>query len=60
MKAKDFVGLTWLKMATARHLRALDEPVLVCCHSQPVAAIVPYELYLQWQEKLKKAEGLQN
>jgi prevent-host-death family protein len=60
MKSQNFVGLTWLKMANAERLRELDEPVLVCCHSQPVAAVVPYELYLKWQEQLKKIEGLQN
>ena len=56
MKARNFVGVTWLKIATAKHLQELEEPLLVCCHSQPVAAIVPYELYLKWQEQLKAAE----
>jgi prevent-host-death family protein len=60
MKSKNFVGVTWLKIATAQHLRDLDEPVIVCCHSQPVAAVVPYDLYLKWQEQLEKSEGLQN
>lgn len=60
MKSKNFVGITWLKIASAQHLRELDEPLLICCHSEPVAAIVPYDLYLKWQEQLQQSEKLAN
>ena len=60
VSARNHVGVTWLKIASAEHLRELQEPVIVHCHSEPVAAVVPYELYLKWQEQLRAVESLQN
>jgi len=57
MKSRNFVGVTWLKIASAERLRDMDEPLIICAHSQPVAALVPYDLYLKWQERLRLPEN---
>jgi hypothetical protein len=56
VKSKNFVGVTWLKIASAERLRDMDEPVIICLHSQPLAALVPYDLFMKWQKAIAEAQ----
>ena len=47
------VGVSSLRMFNAARLRELKEPVVICDFSEPIAAIVPYALYLEWQQHLE-------
>lgn len=46
------VGVSSLRVFTSDKLRALQEPRIICDHAEPIAVMVPYALYLEWQERL--------
>ncbi len=48
------VGVSSLRIFTNEKLRALTTPVIVHCHSQPIAVLVPYEQYLEAQRILEQ------
>lgn len=43
------VGVSWLRQTCASNLRQLEQPLEICYYTEPLAVIVPYELYLKWQ-----------
>jgi prevent-host-death family protein len=51
------IGVSDLKIYNTRELRDLKEPMEVTHHGTPIAVLVPYKVYQEWQaefEGLKK------
>ena len=49
---QKFAGVSKLRMMNRHELRkfaATDEVLILAHHSQPIAAMVPYDLYMKWQ-----------
>lgn len=42
------VGISQLRVMSNTHLAAMKEPVILCAHSEPIAAVVPYDLFMKW------------
>ena len=47
------IGVSELRNMNATRLRALAEPLEICHHNQPVRVLVPYALYMQWQDEFR-------
>ena len=54
------VGVSSIRSYTATRLRTMVTPEIICAHAEPIAAMVPYALYLVWQDALLRvpAEAL--
>lgn len=52
MKRLKHVGVSSLRIYTSERLATMTEPEIICHHSEPIAAMVPYPLYLAWQKLL--------
>jgi antitoxin (DNA-binding transcriptional repressor) of toxin-antitoxin stability system len=47
------IGTASLRVLTAGKLREMTEPMTVTYHGKPIAAVVPYALYLEMQRMVK-------
>ena len=50
------IRMTDLRAMTNGDLRLLKEPAEIFSYSQPIAVLVPYELFLKWQDLIVKGE----
>lgn len=56
LRSNQCIGITQLRNVTATRLREQQGPLVVFTHSDPVAVLVPYALYLSWQKTLASKE----
>ena len=47
------VGVSSIRIYTASRLREMKAPEIICNRSEPIAAIVPYQLYVLWQKLIQ-------
>ena len=47
------LGVSRLHILTAKRLRANRETLVIHAHSQPIAALIPYDIFVKAQELLE-------
>lgn len=54
----DWIGMTQLRTMNAARLRELEQPAIVRGRADepPLAVLIPYALFMQWQEMIKSVE----
>lgn len=59
MSEMRWIGISRLRNFDFGAFRQLNEPVEIRVHKEPLAVLIPYTLYLQWQELSEKIDELE-
>ena len=51
------VGVSELRKMNAKYVRELAEPVEICHHNQPLHVLIPFKVFLAWQDSHNLAES---
>ena len=49
----NWIPISNLRVLRADWVKALTGPVTICCHSEPVAVLIPFDQYLQMKRELE-------
>jgi hypothetical protein len=58
-KFPTFISVNSLRHLSGTALQSMDRPALVMSHNQPIAAVIPYDVYLtvrEWVHRAQEAE----